>query len=76
MQLRRIATSIYIVFVALWTGEVTHADAEAAVANTLKVLCVIGTRWKSATTLARTVVQLADESGECRSGIADDRSGI
>lgn len=64
MQLRRIATSIYIVFIALWAGEIPHVDAEAAVSHTLNVLCVICTRWKSATTLARTVVQLADASGE------------
>lgn len=78
MQLRRVATSIYIVFIALWAGEITHWDAEIAVKNTLEALCIICTRWKTATSVARTVVQLADKSGglDCIRGPDEIRSEL
>lgn len=63
MQFRRVTISVFLVFLALWVGEVPHSDAEAAVNNMLHVLRVIGTRWKSATQVAQIVVQLADKSG-------------
>jgi hypothetical protein len=66
MQLRRVTTSILIVFIALWAGEVPHVDAQAAVHNTLDVMCIIGTRWKSAAKVGQIVVQLAEKSGELR----------
>ncbi|WVF71076.1 hypothetical protein IAT40_005873 [Kwoniella sp. CBS 6097] len=63
MQLRRVAISIYLVFIALWAGEISQMDAEQAVNSTLDVLCVIGTRWQSAAHVGQIVVQLADRTG-------------
>lgn len=63
MQVRRMATSIYLVFIAHWRGEITQSECETAVNCTLEVLCVIGTRWQSAATVGQTVVQLADKTG-------------
>lgn len=63
MQLRRVSVSVYIIFLALWAGEMPHAAAAISVNNTLDVLQVIGTRWKSAGIVAGTVQQLAEKSG-------------
>lgn len=63
MQLRRVTISIYLVFIAVWAGEIPYGDAEQAVVNTLEVLCVIGTRWQSAAQVGQIVVQLADKTG-------------
>ena len=63
MQLRRVSVSVYIIFLALWAGEMPHAAVAISVNNTLDVLQVIGTRWKSAGMVAKTVEQLADRSG-------------
>ncbi|OCF32000.1 hypothetical protein I316_06386 [Kwoniella heveanensis BCC8398] len=63
MQLRRVTTSVYLVFIALWAGEISHIDAEQAVNSALEVLCVIGTRWRSAAHVGQIVVQLADKTG-------------
>ena len=63
MQLRRVTTSIYLVFIAHWRGEIPRSECETAVNSTLEVLCVIGTRWQSAAKVGQVVVQLADKSG-------------
>ncbi|WVR06139.1 hypothetical protein IAU60_003169 [Kwoniella sp. DSM 27419] len=62
-HLRRVTISIYLVFIALWSGEIPHGDAEQAVTSTLEVLCVIGTRWQSAAQVGQIVIQLADKMG-------------
>jgi hypothetical protein len=64
MQLRRITTSILIVVIGLWRGEIPHEDAQLAVRNTLELLNILGTRWKTASSVAGIVRQLADKSGE------------
>jgi hypothetical protein len=63
MQLRRVSVSAYIIFLALWAGEIPHAAVAISINNTLDVLQVIGTRWKSAHIVAQTVEQLAQKSG-------------
>jgi hypothetical protein len=63
MQLRRTEIAIYIVFIAFWRSEVTQLECETAINDTLEVLCVFGTRWQSATSIAAIVMQLADKTG-------------
>lgn len=57
------ATSIYLVFIAHWRGELTQGECETAVTCALEVLGVIGTRWQSAATVGQIVIQLADKTG-------------
>lgn len=64
MQIRRMTISIYIIFIAFWRGEITKMECEQAVNSSLEVLCVLGTRWRSATQVRQIVVQLADKSGK------------
>jgi len=63
MQLRRVAISIYVVFIALWRGEITAADAQTAVIETLHVLTVFSTRWEAAQSVREIVHRLAEKSG-------------
>jgi len=67
MQIRRMTISIYIIFIAFWRGEITKMECEQAVNSSLEVLCVLGTRWRSATQVRQIVVQLADKSGKSSS---------
>jgi len=64
MQIRRMTISIYIIFIAFWRGEITRLECEQAVNSSLEVLCVLGTRWRSAMQVQQTVIQLASKSGE------------
>lgn len=66
MQIRRMTTSIYIIFIAFWRGEITRMECEQAVNSSLEVLCVLGTRWRSAVQVQQTVIQLANKSGESK----------
>jgi hypothetical protein len=63
MQIRRVAISTYIIFIAFWRGEITKVECEQAVNSSLEVLCVLSTRWRSAAQVAHIVTQLADKSG-------------
>lgn len=79
MQIRRMTISIYIIFIAFWRGEITKMECEQAVNSSLEVLCVLGTRWRSATHVRQIVVQLADKSGKLpvfSKSIADSRSHL
>jgi hypothetical protein len=67
MQIRRMTISIYIIIIAFWRGEITKMECEQAVNSSLEVLCVLGTRWRSATHVRQIVVQLADKSGKSSS---------
>jgi len=64
MQLRRVSISIYVVFIALWRGEITVADAQTAVVNTFHVLTVFQTRWRTAQSVRDIVGTLAEKSGK------------
>lgn len=63
MQIRRVAISVYIIFIAFWRGEITKVECEEAVTSSLEVLCVLGTRWRSAAKVGHIVTQLADRTG-------------
>ncbi|KAK1921076.1 hypothetical protein DB88DRAFT_122831 [Papiliotrema laurentii] len=63
MQLRRVAISIFVAFLALWRGEITASEAHTAVQDTLHVLAVFQTRWKSAYKTQEIVMLLAERSG-------------
>jgi len=39
-------------------------ECEQAVNSSLEVLCVLGTRWRSASHVRQIVIQLAEKSGE------------
>lgn len=64
MQIRRVAISIYIIFIAFWRGEITKVECEESVNSSLEVLCVLGTRWRSAAQVGHIVTQLAERTGE------------
>jgi hypothetical protein len=54
-------------------------ECEQAVNSSLEVLCVLGTRWRSATHVRQIVVQLAEKSGKSpilSSNVTDSRSHI
>lgn len=63
MQIRRMAISVYIIFIAFWRGEITRAECEQAIDSSLEVLDVLGTRWRSAGIVQETAMRLADVSG-------------
>lgn len=63
MQLRRVSVSAYIIFLALWAGEVPHAPAALSINNALDVMQIIGTRWRSANVVVSNVERLAEKSG-------------
>ena len=63
MQLRRVAISVYVIFIALWRGEITTADAQTSVIDTFHVLAVFQTRWKSARSVRDIVARLTEKSG-------------
>lgn len=64
MQLRRIATSIELVFIAHMKGELLAQETEEAIRNSLVLFSVLGTRWQSSNRLAESVRQTADALGE------------
>ena len=76
MQLRRVAISVFVAFLALWRGEITASEAHTAVQDTLHVLAVFQTRWKSAYKTQEIVMLLAERSGRSQRirGVLTDRS--